>query len=339
MNTPTDSSLSPPFSAARFIKEIGRGKNGARSLSRDDARLLYAAMLARQISDLELGAVLLAMRIKGETVDEIAGFLDAAHASFDLLDVPPLGLPDEHSGTPMPIVIPSYNGARKIPNLTPLLAMLLARENIPVLVHGVLHDAGRVTTAEIFTALGWPLATSIGDAEKTLATGQPAFMPIAILAPQIAALLALRQVLGVRSSTHTLVKILQPFRRPALLLSSYTHPEYLLMLSDYFTKATPAERGDALLMRGTEGETVANTKRAQQIDWFHEGIRRTLEEKQGAFDLLPDLPPELPPDRDALTTARWIMQVLDGSLPVPQAIATQVTRCAAIAKGQTIDFS
>jgi len=327
MNSPTDFSLSVPFSAARFIKEIGRGKNGARSLSRDDARLLYAAMLSREISDLELGAVLLAMRIKGESVDEIAGFLDEAHASFQLINAPP--------GAAMPVIIPSYNGARKMPNLTPLLAMLLARENVPVLVHGVLQDAGRITTAEIFTALGWPLASSIADAEQALRAGQPAFMPITVLAPQIAALLALRRVLGVRSSTHTLVKLLQPFHQPALLLSSYTHPEYLVMLSEYFTKATPSGRGDALLMRGTEGEAVANARRAQQIDWFHEGIRHTLVEKQGFVDTLPDMPP----DRDAPTTARWIMQVLDGTLPVPQAIAVQVARCAAIAKGQAVDFN
>jgi len=74
------------FAAARFIKEIGRGKKGARSLSRGDAFDLYAAMLDGRVSDLELGAIMLAMRIKGESVEEIAGFLDAAEASFDALD-------------------------------------------------------------------------------------------------------------------------------------------------------------------------------------------------------------------------------------------------------------
>src|SRR6476469_3248113 len=96
-----------PFHAARFIKEIGRGQKGARSLSRDDAALLYSAMLERRLSDIELGAILLAMRIKGESVEEIAGFLDAAEASFTCLPKP--------DGVYAPIVIPSYNGARKMP--------------------------------------------------------------------------------------------------------------------------------------------------------------------------------------------------------------------------------
>jgi anthranilate phosphoribosyltransferase len=69
----TDSS-SDMLAAARFIKEIGRGKDGARSLTHDDARTLYAAMLDGRVSDLELGAILLAMRVKGESVEEIAGY-------------------------------------------------------------------------------------------------------------------------------------------------------------------------------------------------------------------------------------------------------------------------
>ena len=323
----TNSTPAFPFSASRFIKEIGRGKEGARSLSRADAELLYGAMLRREVSDLELGAILLAMRIKGESIDEIAGFMAAAEASFELLDAP--------GGGAMPVLIPSYNGARKIPNLTPLLAMLLVREGVPVLVHGVTQDPGRVTTAEIFSALGWPLADSLRQAQAQMNGATPVFIPIEILAPQLAGLLACRRILGVRSSTHTLVKILQPFRQPALRLSSYTHPEYLEMLGEYFTTAAPPDRGDAFLMRGTEGETVANARRAQQIDWFHDGVRTTLVEKQGVVNAVPDMPPE----RDAGSTARWIESVLDGTIPVPPAIVAQVERCAAVAKGGSIPLA
>ncbi|MBN0567102.1 hypothetical protein JTM29_36440, partial [Pseudomonas aeruginosa] len=57
------------------------------------------------------------------------------------------------AGKPMPIVIPSYNGARKQANLTPLLAMLLHKLGFPVVVHGVSHDPTRVLTETIFTLL------------------------------------------------------------------------------------------------------------------------------------------------------------------------------------------
>lgn len=315
------SSSNEPLAAARFIKEIGRGKDGARSMTRDDARLLYAAMLDGRVSDLELGGILLAMRIKGESVAEIAGFLDAAEASFDQLSAPVASLY-------APIVIPSYNGARHMANLTPLLALLLAREGAPVLMHGVLSDPNRVTSAEVLQELGIPLSLHITEAHRQFAQHQPAFMAIETLAPRMAHLLSLRRILGVRNSTHTLVKIMQPFDSAALRLTSYTHPEYLAMLTTYFTTAAPAERGDVFLMRGTEGETVANVKRAQQIDWLHQHRATVLIEKELSANAVPALPAE----RDAATTARWIAKVLQGDLPIPLAIADQVGHCLQVAK-------
>lgn len=309
-----------PFLAARFIKEIGRGKKGARSMSRHDARELYAAMLDGRVSDIELGGIMLSMRIKGESVDEIAGFLDAAEASFDTLAVPDAEF--------APIVIPSYNGSRQMANLTPLLALLLARAGAPVLIHGVTQDPGRVTTAEVLRELGLPFSTSALDAQQCFSRGDPAFVPIEVLAPRMARLLALRRILGVRNSTHTLVKIMQPFSGPALRLVSYTHPEYLQMLTAYFSEAVPPERGDAFLMRGTEGETVANAKRAQQIEWFHDHQCTVLVQKQAPVD---EMPP-LPHTNDAATTARWIEQVLRNEQPVPAPISEQVEHCLHVAR-------
>jgi anthranilate phosphoribosyltransferase len=308
------------FAAARFIKEIGRGKKGSRSMAREDASALYAAMLDGRVSDLEMGAIMLAMRIKGESVDEIAGFLDASEQSFELLPAP--------AGDYAPVLIPSYNGARKLANLTPLLATLLAREGVPVLVHGVTRDPGRVTTAEIFEAMGLHAAAGAADVEAAHAQGRPSFMPIELLAPKMAHLLSLRRILGVRNSTHTLVKILQPYQGPALRLVSYTHPEYLEMLGEYFSSAAPAARGDAFLMRGTEGETVANPNRAQQIDWFHGEKRTILVQRDAPTDELA----QVPPDRDAATTAAWIARALRGEEPVPPSISAQVAQCLLVSK-------
>lgn len=320
MQTPHDHDHEP-FQAARFIKEIGRGVKGARSMTRDDARALYAAMLDGRVSDLEMGAILLAMRIKGESVDEIAGFMDAAESAFAPLPAPP--------GDCAPVLIPSYNGSRKLANLTPLLALLLAREGVPVLIHGVQQDPGRVTTAEILAEMGIGPTGSTADMLDAFADRKPCFMPIETLAPKLAGQLSLRRILGVRNSTHTLVKILQPFEGPALRLVSYTHPEYLAMLTEYFRKAAPAGRGEAFLMRGTEGETVANANRAQQIDWFHAGEQTLLAERDAPTD---ELAPA-PEGRDAPATADWIQRALRGEQPVPPPIAAQVAHCVRVARG------
>ena len=132
---------------AQYIKEIGRGHEGARSLGIDAAADLMGQVLDGQVTDLEVGAFALAMRIKGETVDELQGFAQATQARCLAL----------HSDRPV-IVIPSYNGARRLPNLTPLLALRLAQEGARVLVHGPRHDPARVTSADIFQALALPPA-------------------------------------------------------------------------------------------------------------------------------------------------------------------------------------
>ncbi len=312
------------FPIGRFIKEVGRGKKGARSLARDDAYLIYEAMLANRVSDLEVGGFMLAMRIKGESVQEIAGFLDAAEVSFERLDDPP--------GEYAPVVIPSYNGSRQMPNLTPLLACLLARQGVPVFIHGMIHDPGRVTTAEILQRMNISVCSDNSEVQAQFSAGLPAFMPIAKLAPKMAHLLSLRRILGLRNSTHTLVKLLQPFKGAALRLTSYTHPEYFSLLTDYFGNAAPVERGDVFLMRGTEGETVANAKRGQQIEWFHAGQCTTLVERQPPVDTLP----ELPDQSDASTTAAWIAAALEGRYPIPNPIAEQVEHCLHVSRSMRV---
>ncbi|MEO8936842.1 MAG: DNA-binding protein YbiB [Burkholderiaceae bacterium] len=332
---------------ARYIREIGRGRDNARALSREDARLVWGALLDDRIADLEVGAILLAMRIKGESVDEIAGFLDATDVRGLRMPVPR----DAHGDPVIPLVIPTYNGARNMANLTPLLACLLAREGVPVLVHGKVatraSDADRqqprsahafdtpahsgtaatappprITTAEIFETMGLPVCRTLEDADAQVARGEPIFMAINDLNPPLARVLALRRQLGVRSPAHTLVKLLQPFAGPALRLASYTHPEYHTTLSTYFTQF--AHPGAVLLMRGTEGEPVANARRPAMIERFLAGQSSVL--VPGETGVVRSLP-ILPESRDAATTALWIQAVLSGERPVPEAIEAQ---CEAI---------
>ena len=316
--------ITAQFAAGHLIKEIGRGRKGARSMSREQAQELYAAMLDGRVSDLEMGAIVLAMRIKGESPEELAGFMDAAHASFPLLHAP--------AGEFTPVLIPSYNGARKMANLTPLLAMLLARKGVPVLVHGVETDPGRVTTAEILKAMHLPPARDSADMQAAMALGYPSFMPIEVLAPKLARLLALRRILGVRNSTHTVVKLLQPFDGPSLRLVSYTHPEYLESLGAYFGGLAPFEAGDVFLMRGTEGETVANANRGNEIACFSQGLRTVLAER----DPPTDEQAAMPAARDPETTAAWIRQVLNGDIAVPAPIATQVAHVAQASRALSV---
>jgi anthranilate phosphoribosyltransferase len=291
-----------PSKLPAFIKEIGRGKNAARDLSREDAEKLFAAILGGEVPDLQLGAVLIALRVKGEAMHELAGFMAACEASYEHLTAP----------RATPVVIPSYNGARQLPNLVPLLAMLLAREGVPALVHGVLRDPGRVSTREVFDALGIAPAASVSQASLQLGERGFAFLPIGTLAPRINSIIDLRGSLGVRNSAHTLVKMLRPFEGPALRIVSVTHPEYVVRMREYYTQHDT----DALILRGAEGEAVAHVRREPSIDWAHGGTTVTWTAEAA--------PPADLPSRDARQTARWIERVLAGEIAAPAAITHQI---------------
>lgn len=287
---------------SHYIKEIGRGKDGARAIDRGQAADLMGQVLDGQVSDLELGAFCLAMRIKGETPEEMAGFLDATQARLNKVD----------TGDAPTVVLPSYNGARKLPVLTPLLALLLAREGVAVVVHGSVTEDRRVPSEAVFSALGIQPCTDALSARA----GETLFVHTASLHAGLDRLLSVRRTVGLRNAGHSLVKLMNPIKGSALVVGSYTHPEYLQSMS-----ATFALTGQhALLLRGTEGEPVADARRTPAMDVFRNGqARRVQTQREGSLEHMPDMP-----SPEAQATATYVQQVLRGESAIPEPIALQV---------------
>ena len=180
-------------------------------------------VLDGRVTDLEVGAFCVAMRIKGETAEEMCGLLDAVHARIAAFPaVSAVSTVSAGAGGQPLIVLPSYNGARRLPVLTPLLALLLAREGLPVLLHGMRTEALRVLASEVLEALDIPALT----APESIAPGSVAHLGTAALLPGLARLLAVREVIGLRTPGHSVAKLLNPCAGPALVVSSYTHPRF-----------------------------------------------------------------------------------------------------------------
>ena len=294
---------------SNYIKEIGRGKDGARALTRAQAADLFGQVLDGEVTDLEIGAFCLAMRIKGETPDEMAGFLDATHARVHKV-----------ATSCTTVVLPSYNGARKLPVLTPLLALLLAREGLSVVVHGMATESTRISSQNVLLALGVPTQSAI----EKIASGAVQFVPTALLCPGLQRLLDVRRVVGLRNSAHSLVKLMNPCDAPAIVVGSYTHPEYAASMAATFSLVG----ANALLLRGTEGEPVADARRTPAMDAFLAGRATRVQEAQsGSLASVPGLPAP-----DARSTATWTQAVLNGTEPVPTPITQQVAHIVHLAQ-------
>ena len=297
------------FDPRAILKEIARGKHGARDLTREQAFALFSAIFAGEVEGAALGAILVALRIKGESVDELAGLMDALGPH-----VRPMKLVQRRA---IPAIIASYNGARKLPNLVPLLALLLAREDVPVLLHGVAHESSRVGTFEILKLLGHAPAATIDEAEARLEAQLVAPVPIHVLAPDLARLLDMRLVVGVRNSGHTAAKLLLPQgveAAAACRVIALTHPDFLALLREHFTNA-PA---NVFLMRGVEGEAVVRLHSPQPIEQIAidgNTVTHLIGDGEEGLQL---------PAREAEATAQWTRDVLEGKVPVPAALARQV---------------
>jgi anthranilate phosphoribosyltransferase len=332
------------MSITAYLKEIGRGKQGARSLDAAQAQDLMTQIFEGHVSDVQLGAFAIAMRVKGESAAELAGFLAATQAHM----TPAIAKEIQSSARPV-IWLPSYNGARKLPNLTPLLAGLLARQGLSVIVHGLPSDPPRVTSHAIFEALGWPIvnapsgaaAANIGHA---WAMQCPVFVTTEALCPPLARLLAVRKEVGLRNSGHTIAKLLAlphlqaaapslphlQAAQPSLRVVNHTHPEYAVSLAQFLTES----KADALLLRGTEGEPVADARRTPRMDAFVAGQRLdalSVAAQGGVLARVPQLPAAI----DAATTAAFTIEALSGASAVPGPIQTQVGALFAMAERLT----
>lgn len=330
MNRPSRRS-GPDF--AEMIKEIGGGPRSARDLDAAHAFALFAAILAGEVPALELGAILIALGIKGESLAETIAFMRALDAYVGRLEAP--------ADCPLPVILPSYSGTRRHLNLTPLLALLLKRYGVPVLVHGPggedgdaadepdddENDApadsatcGRVTTLAILLELGVEPARSLADAQRLLTQHRIAYMPVDVLAPGLVPLLGYRARLGGRSCAHSLAKLIDPFHGDGYRVIGVTHPEHLQRMREFLI----ATRARALLLRGTEGEPFANPRGQTQIETFADGAGTLCAERETCSPA--DLP-VLPAVFDAPAAAAWITQALAGSIPVPASVIAQLACC------------
>lgn len=311
------------MSFARYIKEISRGENGAGDLSEQDAYQLFGAMLDGGVPELELGAILLALRVKSESVPELLGFYSALDERLSRLHAP--------AGRAMPVVVPSYNGAREQPNLLPLLVLLLQRFGVPVLVHGALNGSGCIASVYVFRELGVMPCATLAQAQDALDASGVAFVPTAVLAPGLAAVLSLRGRLGVRSIAHVGAKLIDPFSGESLRVVSASQPSSRESLRAVLV----AIGANALLLRGTEGEPFADPKCRPQLEHVCDGAAQVLfEAESGPLKN----PPLQPAGIDAASTATWIRSVLAGEVPVPLPIVNQLA-CCLFASGYASDMN
>lgn len=199
------------------VRTLGRGPGRSRSLTQEEAFDAMSLMLGAKAAPEAVGALLMLLRMKGETAEEIAGFAGAAQAV--LADWPQADLD-----------WPCYAAGRTrgLPWFL-LSARLVADSGRRVLLHG--WNGPDRAIRDGLAQLGIPVATTPKAAAQALAAGGIAYAPLEHMHPALFALLDLRRVLGLRSCVNTVCRMLNPGRAPASVQGVF-HPSYRLLQAE-----------------------------------------------------------------------------------------------------------
>jgi len=238
---------------AEGIHRVARGKHGKKDLNRDEARSICSALLLPDADFLQLGAFLIAERMKGESVPELAGFVDAARSRIRDFKAyaAPAGAVD----------LPCYAGKRWAAPLH-LLAALQARDaGIPVFVHGMEHIEGRVTAWQTLKQVGVKRSGDLRQAAEVLAGDGIVYMDVADICPDLFRILQLRPRIGVRSFAHTVARLLNPLGCTGQLNGMF-HTPYTRHMAE--ANALLGQHCSLIFM-GAEGEPELYADRQKEL--------------------------------------------------------------------------
>jgi anthranilate phosphoribosyltransferase len=186
------------------IATVGRGVTKAKPLPPDVAEAAMETILSGRADPFELGALLIALRVKEETAEELVAF--ARVAERHLTKVP---------GPPAALTVSSYAGKRQTFPVLLAGACVLAALGVRVGIHGHATPPGRTSLADVLGVLGAfgggdPKASP--DAAAThLARAGVAYVGIEAFFPVMHAMLELRRKMGLRSCFHTMARLVNPF--------------------------------------------------------------------------------------------------------------------------------
>jgi len=172
------------------------------TLSRSDAARCCELLFASEASHTDIAGLLCALHARGETVDELSGFLTTMRAHMTRVSSPDPNAIDM-CGT-------GGDGSHSF-NLSTAAALLVAACGATVAKHGNRAVSSKSGSADFLEALGIPLSTRAQDAQCLLVEKNFAFLFAPHFHPAMKSVAPVRKELGVR----TIFNLLGPLANPA----------------------------------------------------------------------------------------------------------------------------
>lgn len=245
-----------PF--AQYVRILGKGKNGSRALTQEEAYASFRMVMQDEVLPEQLGAYLMLLRVKEEEPEELAGFIRAVR---DTIEVPA-------DATAVDLDWSSYAGKRRQLPWFILSTLLLAQNGIKVFMHGASgHTAGRLYTRDVLQTLGIAPCTSLQEASARIAETGFAYLDLEFLSPKLHQIIEMRPLLGLRSPVHTIARLLNPFAAPYVMQGIF-HPGYRPMHQE---AALLLNQPHLAVIKGEGGEIERNPDQPCLVQSVHEG--------------------------------------------------------------------
>jgi len=236
------------MSLAPYVQIVARGQGRARPLTQDEAFAAMQLMLSGDAAPEAIGALLMVLRIRGETPAEIAGFTAALRDKYPLSHQVDLDWPSYAAGR-----------TRGAP-LFLLAAKLVASACYQVALHGWnSHQKTGASVRDVLVDLDIP----IGDQ-----TAPISYFPVEDHAPAAFDLLRLRDVFGLRSCINTVLRMWNPANAGTMVQGVF-HPSYRGLQAQ---AAELINQPNLTVIKGGGGEFERNPAKGIQVFGLRNGV-------------------------------------------------------------------
>lgn len=203
-----------------LLQKVGSGAHTNKILSRSEAATALDLMLTQQATPAQIGAFLIAHRIRRPTAEELAGMLDVYQCYGPQLTPIAAAYPTLVMGVP-------YDGRSRTLPLAPLTALVLAAAGCPVIHHGagVMPTKYGIPLVQMWEHLdvNWR-SLSLGAVQEVFARTNLGFIYVPRLFPLVTTLFPYREQIGKRPPLATLELMWCPYAGESILAMGYVHP-------------------------------------------------------------------------------------------------------------------
>ena len=226
------------------IQRIAVGPDRGRDISFDEARQTMRAILQGEVDEVQTAVILIALRMKRESVEEMAGIYAALQEEVEVAEV---DLPH------LFCLADPFDGYVRHHSMMPFLPSLLAAMELPACLVGVETVGPKfgVTAEQVYSLAGIDVGLAPQQASRVLEQHGWAYVSQSNYAPSLYRLQGLRSRIIKRSALTTLERLLNPLRAHCShAVLGYVHKAYPEIYSEV---ARQAGYSTALLTKGVEG--------------------------------------------------------------------------------------